>query len=267
MDIPQIGADGVQVRYVDRHAPWGSYNGHDDILGDGVYFDMDGNGKVSAGDIRLSNICGQYDPNTKVGTDTQENGDLQTDFEDPSGVVVLYADIDGLAGYTLGDPLYLDMTGDGLSVGDIRLTASPVYAHADYTGVNVKAAWTRVLSGDLDLFRVVASVVATAPVPAGPGGTDGVLEDITQVFDSDCTQSWTCPDKLYLQQTKDDFVTIGDERLYIPGVLGDEGPCEIYDADNSGTIELSEVIAAIDDYFDDVIDLGTVIEVMDCYFE
>jgi len=255
--------DVAQVRYVDRHDPAG-YNGHGDILGDGVYFDMDGSGKVSAGDIRLSNICGQYDPNTKVGTDTQENGDLQTDFAvDIPNDRVLYADIDGPAGYTLGDPLYLDMTGNGLSVGDIRLTAFPVYSHADYTGNDVKAAWTRVVSNDVDLLHVLTGVI-----PSGVVGS-GVLEEITMVFDSDCSGTWTCPDKLYLQQTKDMFVTIGDERLYIPNSTAGSGPtdpCVLYDTNGTPGIQKDEAVNAINDYlFAGTINKATAVAVVNCY--
>ena len=248
----------AQVRYVEEDGVSG-YSHEDEILGDGVYFDMDGNGVVSAGDIRLSNVCGRYDANTKVGTDKTDHNDLTQIFAGEPYDYVIYADIDGLDGYTLGDPLYLDMDEDGLTLGDIRLTPSPVYPDSNYgdTG-SVGEAWTRVDTGDLDLLWDAQGV-----------DIDDLdnLEDITMVFDSDCSQTWTCPDKLYLQQSKYDFVTIGDERLYIPLGPVDEGPCEIYDADDSGTIELAEVIAAIDDYFDELIDLGTVIEVIDCYFD
>ncbi|RKZ05277.1 hypothetical protein DRQ25_16530 [Candidatus Fermentibacteria bacterium] len=259
MDMP----DGAQVRYVDEDAD-GVYSYENNEDGDGVYLDMDDNGIVSQGDIRLSYVCTQYYPNTKVGTDSLDHNDIDDIFMGATDDRVLYADIDGLAGYTLGDPLYLTMSApyDTISLGDIRLTASPVYSDSGYgaTG-SIGEAWTRVIANDADLSWTAASGV---PVDTVDGG---VLENITQVFDSDCTQSWTCPDKLYLQQTKYDFVTIGDERLYIPAGPVSDDPCDIYDADGSETIELSEVIAAIDDYFDDLIELETVIDVMDCYFD
>ncbi|MEA1895530.1 MAG: hypothetical protein U9N36_10105 [Euryarchaeota archaeon] len=243
MSMPAV----AQVRYVEEDSNAG-YSHENAILGDGVYIDMDGNGIVSAGDIRLSNVCGQYDANTKVGTDVQENQDLWDPFADEPADQVLYADIDGLAEYTLGDPLYLDMTGNGLTLGDIRLTASPVYVDSDYgaTG-SIGAAWTRIVPGDADLLWA-AQGITIAPV------SNGALESITKAFDSDCTQSWTCPDKLYLQQTKyfddsgmgfDDFVTIGDERLYIPNSTGPTNPDDWNDWDDDCVIEDSEISNAV----------------------
>lgn len=251
--------DGAQVRYVDEDAS-GDFSYGDAINGDGVYIDMDDNGEVSSGDIRLSHVCTVYNPNTKVGTDAQKHGDLWDDFMPATDDVVLYADIDGLPGYTLGDPLYLDVDGDGLTRGDIRLTAAPVYPDSGYgaTG-SIGAAWTRVISGDEDLLWA-ASGVDIEELDA--------LENITQVFDSDCTQSWTCPDKLYLQQTKDDFVTIGDERLYIPtdGVEEPTDPCEIYDTNGTPGIQKDEAVKAVGDYlFDGTIDKATAVAVVGCY--
>lgn len=255
MDMP----DAAEVRYVDEDSS-GAYSHEDEILGDGVYIDMDGNGIVSAGDIRLSDVCGRHDPNTKVGTDKTIHNDLTQIFADAPDDYIIYADIDGLDGYTLGDPLYLDMDDDGLTLGDIRLTPSPVYPDSNYgdTG-SIGAAWTRVDTGDLDLLWDAQGV-----------DIDGLndLEDITMVFDSDCSQSWTCPDKLYLQQTKDKFVTIGDERLYIPPTDGEivTDPCELYDTNEAEGIQVDEALNAVTDYFDDEIDIDTVLAVIVCYF-
>ena len=240
--------DGAQVRYVDEDAS-GDFSYENAIDGDGVYIDMDNNGIVSQGDIRLSYVCTEHDPNTKVGTDSLYHDDIDDIFMGATDDRVLYADIDGLAGYTLGDPLYLDVDGNGLTRGDIRLTAAPVYPDSGYgaTG-SVGEAWTRVISGDADLLWAAATVDIVEL---------DALENVTQVFDSDCTQSWTCPDKLYLQQTKYDFVTIGDERLYIPPGPVDEGPIDLYDANDNGYIDKDELKTAIYDYL--TTPIGTVI--------
>jgi hypothetical protein len=48
----------------------------------------------------------------------------------------------------------------------------------------------------------------------------GTLQELGGTIDGDCSDSWTCPDKLYLNQPTglwqfDEFVTIGDLRLYM----------------------------------------------------
>ena len=239
--------DGAQVRYVDEDAS-GDFSYENAIDGDGVYIDMDNNGIVSQGDIRLSYVCTEHDPNTKVGTDSLYHDDIDDIFMGATDDRVLYADIDGLAGYTLGDPLYLDVDGDGLTRGDIRLTAAPVYPDSDYgpTG-SIGAAWTRVISGDAELLWAAAGVDIEEL---------DALENITQVFDSDCTQSWTCPDKLYLQQANYDFVTIGDERLYIPLNRTDGPDHNQYDTNENCKIEMSELAVAIGDWKTGTLDMG-----------
>jgi len=255
MPMPPV----AQVRYVEEDGTPG-YSHEDIIHGDGVYIDMDGNGIVSAGDIRLSNVCGQYDANTKVGTDVQMNQDLWDTFAAVPADRVLYADIDGLAGYTLGDPLYLDMNDNGLTLGDIRLTASPVYVDSGYgvTG-SIGEAWTRIIPGDADLLWA-AQGITIAPVG------NGVLESITKVFDSDCTQSWTCPDKLYLQQTNDDFVTIGDERLYIP-LSKDPVLYNQFDINNDCEISITEMGAALDAWYAGTIGIAEMGGVLDLWYK
>ena len=93
----------------------------------------------------------------------------------------------------------------------------------------------------------------------------GVLENITQVFDSDCTQSWTCPDKLYLQQTKYDFVTIGDERLYIPPVVGYD--YNDFDANQDCEISITEMGAALDAWYAGTIEMSDMGEVLDLWYQ
>ena len=268
-------AAGAQVRYFDEDGD-GVYSWNDAIDGDGVYFDMDNSGDVSEGDIRLSNVSTQYPPNTKVGGDKQYNDDLQDAFDPATNDKVIYADIDGIAGFSLGDPLYLKMNvpvpppapNIGITVGDIRLTACPVYDGFSYGGTiyakgEIGEAWTRVVPGDIDVgFGWPSTGIPVALVP----GQDHTLatgpEDITRIFDSDCSGTWTCPDKLYLQQLANrrfapqrpaadnvgDFVTIGDERLYIPPSNETSGPvtpdCP-WDLNDDTNVDINDVLLMI----------------------
>jgi PKD repeat protein len=43
-------------------------------------------------------------------------------------------------------------------------------------------------------------------------------------------------------------------------------PCEMYDTNGNGTIEKSEAVQAVNDYFADLIDKETVVKVVQCYF-
>jgi len=234
--------DMAQVRYVDEDTS-GGYTIEDAIHGDGVYIDMDGDGEVSVGDIRLSHVCHTQLPNTKVGVDPIDNDDLGDIFAPVTNDKVVYADIDGIPGYSLGDPLYLSMYAPHniIQIGDIRLTASPVYAGFYGATGAVGAAWTRVLPTDVDAGW-------TTPIVPVRRVNGGVLEEITQIFDSDCSGTWTCPDKLYLQQTKDMFVTIGDERLYIPNSTIESQEYDPYDTNKDCEISMTELAVAIGDW-------------------
>jgi hypothetical protein len=284
-------APNAEVRYVDTFTG-GGFSFVDAIEGDGLYFDMDASATVTEGDIRLSDICTTYDPNTKVGGDKANNSDLGDFFAGSTNDMVLYADIDSIPGFSLGDPLYLNVDIvqfflTGIEPGMIRLTQCPVYDSTYYGDAgSVGGAWTRVLPNDDDdgwgfPGSGVNTVVAVPGQVAGP-------EDITRIFDSDCSQTWTCPDKLYLQQLNNglgnnsadfvgDFVTIGDERLYIPA--GGEEPaepaepadwCEYYDmiangGNNNGITEITEAWNAIQDYVAGTLDITYAWEVIQCY--
>ncbi|APH39091.1 hypothetical protein [Methanohalophilus halophilus] len=190
-----------------------------------IYVDMDDNGKVSFGDIRLSNISTTYPPNTKVGPSNQ--ADLDNGLEDLSSQDISYTDIDGLPGYSLGDPLYLDLDGSNdVTAGDLRLSDVPVFEQDGYMPGEIGEAYTLVEAGALSGDEDVGTALAVA----------GSFDDMAGYVDSDCTGTWTCPDKLYLQQLFDErgdlcnvedvdyspeeyydwFVTAGDDRLYVP---------------------------------------------------
>lgn len=58
------------------------------------------------------------------------------------------------------------------------------------------------------------------------------------------------------------YGTIPIEKMYVCT----HNPCELYDIDESGCIELNEAVAAVIDYFDLNIDLNIVVQVIQCYF-
>lgn len=186
-----------------------------------VYISMDGSDDVSVGDVRLTGVSTEYDPNTKV---TYSNKvDLGKDYEDMDQDAIKYADIDGQPGYTVGDPLYIDMDGDdAVSAGDVRLNKVPIFETDGMEPGEVGETYSVVESGSFD----------------ADADSEFELEDLGDIsdrlgyIDSDATGDWTCPDKLYFQQLvgdeyvdenesdmshpKDKFVTIGDHRIYEP---------------------------------------------------
>ena len=174
---------------------------------DTAYVDMDGNGVVSPGDVRLTawhNVPvgdpdRKYDPNTKVFNDDDLN--LPIPIPNPVGQngLIKYFDINGMYGYDSGDPVYVDMDQNNVvSLYDIRLWVEPTSPYEPYTTV---------APGDADLIE------ARALVRVGNGN----IATLIGYIDSDCSVSWTCPDKLYLEQPPvDRLVTIGDIRLYMP---------------------------------------------------
>jgi hypothetical protein len=190
-----------------------------------IYVDMDHDGIVSFGDIRISEISTTYPPNTKVGPSNM--GDLNNELIDLPSQNVSFSDIDGLPGYSIGDPLYLDITepfGE-VSAGDLRLNDVPVFAQDGFMPGDIGMAYTFVEAGQFSEDLDVGNTLEFA----------GTFDDLVGFIDSDCTGDWTCPDKLYLQQLFEErengldnvdvcyspdhydwFVTVGDDRLYVP---------------------------------------------------
>ncbi|MCS3923570.1 hypothetical protein [Methanosalsum natronophilum] len=191
-----------------------------------IYINMDGSPSVSVGDIRLTGVSTEYDRKTKVTfSDRFDLGApyATTPMDQNS---IKYADIDGIGGYSLGDPLYIDVDGSGdVSDGDFRLTDVPLFAKGDMTKGQAGEAGTIVKAGP----------TVTDDADAGwELKTIGNINDIIGYIDSDATGTWTCPDKLYFQQLyesrytlevsngygwefpHDMFVTVGDYRVYEP---------------------------------------------------
>jgi len=261
--------DNIRICFDDANSD-GVFNPED---GEAVYVDMFVNGDwVEAGDVRLSWYHDLYPPNTKVtSTDIDKMVELNC-FTDQT--VVRYVDLNNNGVYDISDPVYVD-TDDSTTVSpkDVRLTERTAMGetYAPYTVV-----WT----GDNDLIGDKSL------------NDIGPFSVITRFMDADCSEDWTCPDKLYLQQVwgsdgrnaevADSVVTIGDFRLYWPPcestcTNGNSGgnsgnscsmpdACCDFDANDNGAIELSEAVAAVTAYFDAQISLGDAIAVINCYF-
>jgi hypothetical protein len=186
---------------------------------------MDNDGNVSVGDVRLTYAASEaYPPNSKVAEcdhlDLDDPLTIPAAFSDGTGTdlpqtVFRYAEIDEEPGYSLGDPVYMDVDDSNtVSRYDVRITQSPICDILDTSGNTEVAAgewganWSIVgySNEDLDLI----------PLPSRSGG-DATVNDLLGFVDSDCNLCWSCPDKLYLQQlvgedanNYDLFVTIGD---------------------------------------------------------
>ena len=200
-----------------------------------VYIDMDADEKVSIGDVRLTAVSNHYEPNTKVKISDQWDLDHNlTHFENQE--IIMYYDLDGLDGYSLGDPLYIDLDEDDeVSDGDIRLSDVPVFDQDGVTAGSIGQAWSVVQDGGLNPDADVDWNLDYLP---DIGGGYATVDELLGYIDSDCSGDWTCVDKLYLQQLVDRgyydvpddfemndpwgmqpynlFVTVGDHRLYIP---------------------------------------------------
>jgi len=248
--LKSLGIDPV-LRFYDFNGD-GVFNDHDTL-----YVDMDNSMDISYGDIRLTawhdfpegDPERKYEPNTKVFNDLDLNKPLY-DLPDP---IVTYYDINGMYGYDLGDPVYIDVDGSGtVTTWDVRLTATAGFD-----------PYTTVKADDLD--RTSGRVL----VPIDH--TSGDIAELIGYIDSDCSNSWTCPDKLYLIQDWPDVVTIGDLRLYIPpGEIGPSptptpGDCDTYDANENGNIEINEAWAAVQDWLAEEIEISDAWAVVQCW--
>jgi hypothetical protein len=199
------------------------------------YVDMDADNFVSFGDIRLTEVSEHYGPNTKVKIcDEFDLGhDLTWAQWDPEDLylsdqtAVRYAESDDLPGYTLGDRVYIDVNDyspDGLhnyvEAGDIRLVKAEVYLPG-FPNPFVYDAWSVVESNDADVGDNLLGLLDRNGINEQDGADYADLNDLLGYIDSDCTGTWTCPDKLYIQQITENCipnlgVTVGDLRLYVP---------------------------------------------------
>ncbi|NOR47250.1 MAG: hypothetical protein GQ533_04285, partial [Methanosarcinaceae archaeon] len=235
----------AQFAFYDYNKPSGVTGEFDDS--DTGYIDINGDGKVTAGiDVRITpwhNVpVGdpdfKYPANTKVGNDLDQNLPLVVPQDQD---VISYIDIKSNGVYDLEDPVYVDTDNSGdVSTNDIRLTAN-IWGFQPYTTV---------APTDDDRGESLSLI------------DSGMFEDLLGFIDSDCSSSWTCPDKLYLQQLKDedidpnanDYVTIGDLRIYIPQEAIDEGWPEcgtkVHQANIDATYTLSTVPGLRIGYYD-----------------
>lgn len=194
--------DQIRIVYGDVNSD-GKYN-----IGETIYVDMVQNGNiVEQGDIRLSKYHDLYMPNTKVfSTEADKNNPIR---EFPCGQAVIgFVDVNNDNVYDLGDALYVDTDCDSrVSVGDLRLTERKV-------NTKTYEPYTIVETSDWDVNNDLRD-----PVTYSTNITT-LFWTMVGYIDSDCSADWSCPDKLYLQQImgdlRDEFVTIGDLRLYVP---------------------------------------------------
>jgi hypothetical protein len=181
------------------------------------YVDMDNDKFVSFGDIRLTEVSEHYGPNTKVKL--CDEFDLGHDLTEADQYLVRYVETDGLLGYTLGDAVYIDVAdNDVVDAGDIRLVEREAYLPG-FVNPFVYPAWSVVESNDADVGDAMLGLLDTNGIEEG--GDYAPLNEFLGYIDSDCTLTWTCPDKLYIQQITDNCianlgVTVGDLRLYVP---------------------------------------------------
>jgi hypothetical protein len=190
-------------------------------VGPDIYIDMTGgDNRIGAGDIRLTQTCCGT-PNSKVMPhDNEEIGSVFTPLADD---IFTYMDSNANGIFDVGDAIYLDVDNeDSVSVNDIRLTASPPFDVLDSNDdVAIPAgeyglAWSRVNITSADRTEELIHIGANINFPGA-----GTLQALGGTIDGDCSGDWTCPDKLYLNQPTglpqfDEFVTIGDLRLYMP---------------------------------------------------
>jgi len=263
--------DSIEIGFGDLNSN-GLFNPED---GEAIYIDMVvDRDVVEAGDVRLSMFGDQYEPNTKVDP---ADVDMLVEFvELPGGQsVVGYVDMNNDKTYDITDPIYVDTDDSStVTVYDLRLTERFALGilYKAYTIVQLD---DKDLIGDKELHDIVTDDTELTTE----------LQNIVGYFDADCSNSWTCPDRLYLQQMyvespADWTVTIGDFRLYSPCGPSDPesepepeppepgctDPCCIYDTNGTLGIQLDEAVAAVRDYFDSEIDLETAIIVISCYF-
>jgi len=194
-------------------------------------FPAPGVNRVEPGDIRLCGYCGD-DPNAPLMACDNEIG-LPLTYPDnvPVGQRLAgYVDADLNGYYDINDPLYLDMDrSQTVTPDDLRLTG--------YMGYD---PYTVVRTGDADCNVASPILLYDLVVQGVPFAIVTPINNLLGFVDSSCDNLWdnremlaagqaTGEDKLYLQQPVlvnpnslnvldpfEDFVTIGDFRLYMP---------------------------------------------------
>ena len=126
-DLVAGGATDIGIRTIALAGNWAYY----DVDGNGFYNqgdhvirDVDADGMGTLNDLRLTpfDACGQ---NYKEGTKISYSRLDAVHFLNTPGFTIGFSDIDGVAGYSLGDPVYIHLAPPFGFVGseDVRLTS------------------------------------------------------------------------------------------------------------------------------------------------
>ena len=284
--VQALSKDLMLIGYYDENSN-NRFDENDGLYIDGVVNWRSSRWETESGDVRLTDFCDEYEPNTKI---VHGDNDAGKELKPLPGrfygqAVVGFVDVMNDGVYDLADPLYVDTDGDReVSVNDVRLTENG--AGVTYTRVTRDDEY----HGEELLDPVTYRNCLVTPIFAMLG-----------YIDSDCSMTWTCVDKLYLQQlTSHDYfwkhsdaaldefevtsledlgvvaeknrdmffkcsyvadcvVTIGDFRACVPPGMIDENSEDtqnvetfnpmVYDTQNPfGEIEKAEVYNAIADY-------------------
>ena len=285
-----LSKDFMLIGYYDVNSN-NRFDGDDGLYIDAVVDWQASRWETESGDVRFTDFCGEYEPNTKI---VHGDNDAGKELKPLPGrcfgqAVVGFVDVMNNGVYDLVDPLYVDTDGDrSVSVHDVRLTENE-------TGVS----YTRVTRDDEYHGEDLLDPVTSRHCLVTP------IFTLLGYIDSDCSMTWTCTDILYLQQltcndcmswkdsdaaldefevtsladlgaiaeknrdmffkdsciVADGVVTIGDFRAYVPPEMMDDNGVTpevvtfdpmVYDTHNPyGVIEKDEVFNAIADYLFD----------------
>ncbi|NOR49206.1 MAG: hypothetical protein GQ533_14390 [Methanosarcinaceae archaeon] len=246
-----LSQDFMLIGYYDENSN-NRFDEKDGLYIDGLLDCWVSRWETESGDVRLTDFCDEYDPNTKI---VHGDSDAGKQLKQLPGrffgqAVVGFIDVNNDFVYDLGDPLYVDTdNSSSVTVNDVRLTENE-------TG----EAYTRVTRDDSYLGEDLLDPVTYRTTLVTP------IFAMLGYIDSDCSTTWTCVDKLYLQQmtsmcmiwkdsdaaldvfevttladlgvlaennrdmffnrcgfVADSVVTIGDFRIYIPPEAINEG--------------------------------------------
>ena len=170
----------------------------------------------------------------------------------------------------------------GINVITIKVTAADAVSIETYT-VTVTRAGVAVVSSDATLQALTLSGITLTP--AFNPGTTAYTAEVEDIVTTTVEATATHPSATVMG-TGERSLSVGDNRIRVT-VTAEDGTSqtytvrvtvldemvapvgdllERYDADDSGDIDLDEVSAAIDDFFDGQISLDDVSAVIDLYF-
>ena len=139
-----------------------------------------------------------------------------------------------------------DATLSALSLSDITLVPEFMSDTMSYTAE---------VANDVHMTTVTATAAHSEATVSGDVGENALEAGANTIEVTVTAEDGTTMMTYTVMVTRDDVLT--DEARLLAA----------YDMDSSGHIDLSEVSAAIDDYFDDILDLDEVSIVIDLYFE